>query len=73
MANAAHLETKRLNEQVRRNLNRFPDAFMFQLNDEDGRFEVANCDLKAGTGWSPLQSLRIHRTRRSDAAECIKF
>lgn len=29
------VETKRLNEQVRRNLNRFPDAFMFQLNDEE--------------------------------------
>ena len=29
------VETKRLNEQVRRNLSRFPDAFMFQLTDEE--------------------------------------
>jgi len=29
------VETKRLNEQVRRNAMRFPDAFMFQLNDEE--------------------------------------
>ncbi len=27
--------TKRLNEQVRRNLRRFPDDFMFQLTDEE--------------------------------------
>jgi hypothetical protein len=27
--------TKRLNEQVRRNLNRFPADFMFQLNEEE--------------------------------------
>jgi len=25
--------TKRLNEQVKRNLNRFPEHFMFQLNE----------------------------------------
>ena len=28
------VETRRLNEQVRRNITRFPDAFMFQLSDE---------------------------------------
>jgi hypothetical protein len=27
--------TKRLNEQVQRNIDRFPDDFMFQLNDEE--------------------------------------
>jgi len=29
------VETRRLNEQVKRNLNRFPDDFMFQLNKEE--------------------------------------
>jgi len=29
------VETKRLNEQVRRNLNRFPPDFMFQLTAEE--------------------------------------
>lgn len=29
------VETKRLNEQVRRNGTRFPDDFMFQLSDEE--------------------------------------
>lgn len=29
------VETKRLNEQVKRNLDRFPDDFMFQLTEEE--------------------------------------
>jgi hypothetical protein len=29
------VETKRLNEQVKRNINRFPDDFMFQLTQEE--------------------------------------
>ncbi len=29
------VETKRLNEQVKRNINRFPSDFMFQLTTEE--------------------------------------
>ena len=29
------VETRRLNEQVKRNIERFPEEFMFQLNDEE--------------------------------------
>jgi hypothetical protein len=29
------VETKRLNEQVKRNINRFPEDFMFQLSEEE--------------------------------------
>ena len=29
------VENRRLNEQVKRNLNRFPDDFMFQLNVDE--------------------------------------
>jgi len=36
--------TKRLNEQVRRNLDRFPEDFMFPLTDEEKAEVVANCD-----------------------------
>jgi hypothetical protein len=32
------VETKRLNEQVRRNLERFPEDFMFQITKEE--FEI---------------------------------
>lgn len=36
--------TKRLNEQVRRNINRFPASFRFQLTAEDTSEVVAICD-----------------------------
>ena len=36
--------TKRLNEQVKRNLNRFPPDFMFQLTAAEKAEVVANCD-----------------------------
>jgi hypothetical protein len=36
--------TKRLNEQVKRNKECFPNDFMFQLNDEEKKELVANCD-----------------------------
>ena len=35
LAELYDVETKRLNEQVKRNLNRFPDDFMFQLYNEE--------------------------------------
>ena len=38
------VETKRLNEQVKRNSKRFPSDFMFQLNEAEFSELVANCD-----------------------------
>ncbi len=38
------VETKRLNEAVKRNTERFPDNFMFKLNDNELKELVANCD-----------------------------
>ena len=35
LAELYQVGTKRLNEQVRRNLDRFPDDFMFQLTDQE--------------------------------------
>lgn len=36
--------TKRLNEQVKRNISRFPKHFMFELTEEEKSEVVANCD-----------------------------
>lgn len=44
LADLYQVQTKRLNEQVRRNIERFPDSFRFQLNDEETLQLVANCD-----------------------------
>jgi len=38
------VSTKRLNEQVRRNIKRFPSDFMFVLNREEKQEVVAFCD-----------------------------
>ena len=43
--------TKRFNEQVKRNLDRFPADFMFQLTeDEDESLRSQNATLKTGRG-----------------------
>ena len=31
------VETRRINEQVKRNIDRFPDDFMFQLNENESK------------------------------------
>lgn len=36
--------TKRLNQQVKRNIGRFPPDFLFQLTDEEKEWVVTNCD-----------------------------
>ena len=38
------VEVKRLNEQVKRNVERFPSHFRFQLSDSEKNELVANCD-----------------------------
>ena len=48
------IETRRLKEQVRRNLDRFPPDFMFELKKEEWKELVANCDkLPATVKHSP--------------------
>jgi len=36
--------TKQLNQQVKRNIKRFPSNFMFQLTEIEKEYVVANCD-----------------------------
>ena len=47
------VETKRLNEQMRRNIERFPEDFMFRLSAEEKAEVVANCDHLAKLKYSP--------------------
>jgi len=44
LAELYEVETKRLTEQVRRNIDRFPEDFMFQLSNEEWSELVAICD-----------------------------
>jgi hypothetical protein len=45
--------TKRLNQQVKRNAERFPDDFMFQLGRAERDEVVANCDHLRQLKFSP--------------------
>lgn len=45
--------TRRLKEQVRRNLNRFPEDFMFELTTEEKTEVVTNCDHLRNLRFSP--------------------
>jgi len=44
LADINGVRTNRLNEQVKRKINRFPSDFMFQLSDEEKELVIANCD-----------------------------
>ena len=46
--------TKRLNEQVKRNTNRFPNNFMFELTKEEKNEVVANYDHLEKLKFSPV-------------------
>jgi len=46
--------TRRLNEQVKRNRERFPDDFMFQLDATEKAEVVANCDHLAKLKFSKV-------------------
>ena len=54
LAELYDVETRRLNEQVKRNIARFPADFMFKLTKNEKDWVVANCDH--------LQNLKFSRT-----------
>jgi hypothetical protein len=53
LASIYGVTTKRLNEQVKRNVTRFPSDFMFQLTETEKTEVVANCDRLARLKFSP--------------------
>ena len=53
LADLYGVSTKRLNEQVKRNILRFPVDFMFQLTEKEKQEVVANCDHLKHLKFSP--------------------
>jgi hypothetical protein len=58
LAELYKVETKRLNEQVKRNIDRFPEDFMFQLNYEEwellrSQFATSK-ERRGGRRYAPL-------------------
>lgn len=56
LAELYSVTTKRLNEQVKRNIKRFPEDFMFRLTEEEKEQVVANCDHLKRLKFSPYLS-----------------
>lgn len=61
------VKTKRLNEQVKRNIKRFPEDFMFQLTASEKTEVVANCDHLENLKFStqlPKEPIGFHPKRK---------
>ena len=54
--------TKRLNEQIRRNRDRFPNDFMFQLTAREKNEVVANCDHLSQLKFSTCFLMHLRST-----------
>lgn len=61
------VETRALNQAVKRNTDRFPVDFMFQLTDEETELEITNCDVQFYKDGRSPESLCVYRIRRSNA------
>jgi chromosome condensin MukBEF ATPase and DNA-binding subunit MukB len=48
-----HVETRVLKQQVKRNLSRFPDDFMFQLTESEWKELITICDNLGSHKFSP--------------------
>ena len=57
--------TKRLNEQVRRNIRRFPVSFRFQLTTDETAEVVANCDHLSTCGSTVFRERQTVTSRLS--------
>ncbi|MCB0397284.1 MAG: ORF6N domain-containing protein [Flavobacteriales bacterium] len=53
LADLYQVPTKQLNQQVKRNIDRFPEDFMFQLTDKEKTEVVTNCDHLRKLKFSP--------------------
>ncbi|MFH1313102.1 MAG: ORF6N domain-containing protein [Candidatus Eisenbacteria bacterium] len=65
------VSTKRLNEQVKRNKQRFPEDFMFQLTLEEKSEVVANCDHLSGLKFSRTRPYAFTEHRAIMAASVL--
>jgi len=70
------IQTKRLIEQVKRNLDRFPESFMFQLNDDEisrSQFATLNSSINSSASETILNSRSQIATLNSKQGKNIKY
>jgi hypothetical protein len=64
------VETKQLKQAVRRNIERFPDDFMFELSKDDGALEVTNCDLQKRQDGPEICAHGLYRAGSGHVIQC---
>ena len=68
------IETRRLKEQVKRNIERFPNDFMFQLTKNEWQELVAICDnLPENIKFSPALPYAFYSRRCCNAFGSVTF
>jgi hypothetical protein len=69
LAELYEMKSIRLREQVKRNMSRFPENFMFQLEEKEAETMVSQnaITIKKTPGW--LSAFCIYGTRRSHACK----
>ena len=70
------VETKRLNEQVKRNINRFPTDFMFQLTKEEAsrlRSQIVTLNENEISSRSQFATLNDEEALKSGRGQNIKY
>jgi len=55
LAELYEVDTKRLNEQVKRNIDRFPKDFMFQLNEKE--VDILRSQIATSSSWGGRRTL----------------
>jgi len=82
LAELYQVETKRLKEQVKRNISRFPEKYMFELNEKEFailRSQIATSKKgSGGTRYLPMVFtehgiLQLSNVLKSDRAEKVSF
>ncbi len=72
LSNLYGVSTKQLNQQVKRNKDRFPEDFIFQLTDDEKTKVVTNCDHLGKLKYSPTLPYAFTEHGAVMAANIIK-
>ena len=70
------VETKRLNEQVKRNIERFPEDFIFQLTREEAessRSQFATLNEDGELSRSQIATLKVRHPRSKSQIATLKI
>src|SRR5215212_4787588 len=68
LANLYEVETKRINEQVKRNMERFPSDFMFRLTAKEWNF-IRSQNATASFQSADIQNTKSMRSQNATASQ----